>query len=292
MKKLLSLLLALLLLCTGAFASDAGTLDGQFADCMSRLNDYLLNAKDVEVDLDVLKSDLDALGNYDGGTASLLSLYTQVLINLRDVRYAECEAPLYLLNANAEKIVLLMMDYGLYALGDIPTLEKYCQARMCEVQGDYAQAFALYSSMTGFYDSMSRATDCYGRDSVAANTTQQPQTTSAPVKPLGEITGITTRSNNYSVTIKWEVSGKFVSYTVYRRCDSKNGDFEAVTTLDANAEKKYIDYGVSNQRYYTYYVEGKDENGNTAQSSYSQVWADLKGEASGLLAAVVQGDGL
>lgn len=282
MKKLSSLLLVLLLLCTSAFASDAGTLDGQFADCTSRLNDYLLNAKDVEVDLDALKSDLDALGNYDGGTASLLSLYTQVLINLRDVRYAECEAPLYLLKANADKIVMTMLAYpDLYALGDIPTLEKYCQARMCEVQGDYAQAFQLYGSITSFYDSMSRATACYGRDSVAITTTQQPQTMSAPVQPLGQITSITTRSNNYSITIKWEVSGKFVSYTLYRRCDSKNGEFEAVTTLDANAEKKYIDYGVANARYYTYYVEGKDENSNTAQSSYSQVWADLKGEASG-----------
>lgn len=282
MKKLLSALLALMLLIPGAVASDAGLMESQYSDCIIRLNDYLLNAKDVEIDLDQLKADFEALGNYDNGNAALFALYTQVLVNLRDVHYAECEAPLLLLDANAEKVLMVMLTYpDLYALGDIPTLEKYCEARMCEVQGDYARAFELYGSITSFYDSMARASACYGRGGVTltATPTAAPAATPQP-QPQGEISTITARCNNYSITVKWEASGNLTSYTLYRRCDSRNEAFQKVISLDANAEKKHVDYDVVAKRTYTYYVEGVDTNGNTVESSSVQIYADLKGNSS------------
>lgn len=281
MKRLIAALLTLMLLMSCAMASDNAALEQEYSDCIIRLNDYLLNAKDVEIDLNQLESDFKALGNYDNGNAALFALYTQVLVALRDVRYAECKAPLFMLNANAEKIVMVMVTYpDLYALGDIPTLQKYCDARMCEVQGDYARAFELYSSITGFYDSMSRATDCFELSTVteaAAATETAAVQTPAPADVQTDTITLTAYTGTRAVNLSWAATSGLKNFKVYRRCDSRNTNWEQITNTE---DKEYKDFQIVKELYYTYYVEGVNAQGQTIRSNELQMFTKTKSGSS------------
>lgn len=169
MKKLISVVMLLVMVCSMAFPAAADEMAVKYTDCLSRLNNYLLNAEGAYVDLNQLQKDLDALGNYSNGECALLSKYTQVLINLRDARYVDCEMYLLLLLNNAQKVDSILYAHPEYsAIGSVSALKAYYDARVYEAQGNYNAAFDLYS-ITSMLDSLSRAQYCYDHRSVSAS---------------------------------------------------------------------------------------------------------------------------
>ena len=165
MKKLISVVMLLVMIGSMAFPAAADEMAAKYTDCLSRLNNYLLNSEGAYVDLNQLQKDLDALGNYSNGECALLSMYTQVLINLRDSRYADCEMYLLFLQNNAQKVDAILNAHPEYsAIGSVSALKAYYDARVYEVQGNYNAAFDLYST-TSILDSLSRAQYCYMRRS-------------------------------------------------------------------------------------------------------------------------------
>lgn len=157
-----------------SFSATADQMSTQYMDCLDRLNNYLLNTQSIYIDLNQLQRDFEALGNYSNGECSALSMYTQVLINLRDSRYTDCEMYLQLLQNYEQKINAVIYTYPQYsAIGSVSMLKTYYDARVYELQGNYNAAFDLYSTVSMFYDSLARAQYSYNHRDDSTTSAEQ-----------------------------------------------------------------------------------------------------------------------